>query len=71
MKAKYWVSQVGTTDDFDRPYGTTMYDAKTVFGPWACMSEESYRKSGIGRLGTGLGQKYEKQTDGKWLKVDG
>jgi hypothetical protein len=39
-------------------------------GPWAIMSEASWQRKGIGRTGIGFGQKYEKQEDGKWLKVE-
>ena len=67
----YWVGRLGERDDFGSPYGDTMYDGKTTHGPWANMSEASWRQHGVGRLGTGLGQKYRKQADGKWLKVEG
>ena len=33
------------------------YDAKTVGGSWANMCESHWQKYGIGRLGTGLGQR--------------
>ena len=67
----YWLSPLGGFDDFDRPYKNVMYDAKTKFGPWANMTEESFREHGYGVLGLGKGQKYEKQSDGRWLKVEG
>lgn len=47
-------------------------DGKTGMGPWACMCPTCFTLGpGLGRLGTGLGQKYKKQADGKWLKVGG
>ena len=67
----YWLSPLGDFDDFDSPYGDVMYDGKTRMGPWANMTEDSWKRYGVGRLGTGFGQKYEKQPDGKWLKVEG
>jgi len=71
----YWLSPLGGFDDFDSPYdftvGAVMYDAKTVYGPWANMTQESFEKHAIGYLGTGYGQKYQMQDDGKWLKVGG
>jgi len=68
----YWVGHLGDKDDFGLPYdGKVMYDAKTKMGPWANMSEVSWKQHGIGMLGTGYGQKYEKQVDGRWLKVEG
>ena len=39
-------------------------------GPWATMCPDCYKKHGISVLGKGLGQKYEKQKDGKFHKVD-
>jgi hypothetical protein len=48
------------------------YDGKTGFGPWACMCPSCFTLGpGLNRLGTGFGQKYEKQADGKWLKTGG
>jgi hypothetical protein len=45
-------------------------DGKTQLGPWAFMSPEGHAVAGVG-LGTGYGQKYRKQPDGRWLKVEG
>ncbi len=72
-KPLYWCGHIGLADDFGRVYGTIMYDAKTRHGPWANMSQESWELEGGtgGRLGTGFGQKYELQEDGRWLKVEG
>jgi hypothetical protein len=72
-KDVFWCGRVPLNDDFGRIYGTVMYDAKTRFGHWANMSEESWQIEGgtCGQLGTGLGQKYELQEDGRWLKVEG
>ena len=70
-KKKYWMTPLGEDDDFGHKFGDTMYDGKTIQGPWANMSENSWRAYGIGKLGLGCGQKYEKQADGRWLKVDG
>jgi hypothetical protein len=71
MAAKYWMSPLGDTDDFGDKYDKVMYDGKTKMGPWANMTETSYKQFGIGRLGLGYGQKYEKQADGRWMKVEG
>jgi hypothetical protein len=71
MKQVYWLSPLGDTDDFGVPYKDVMYDAKTRMGPWANMTEESFKQHGYGKLGLGVGQKYAKQTDGRWLKVAG
>lgn len=72
MKTKrYWMSPLGNTDDFGVLYDNEMIDGRTKFGPWANMTPESFRKNGVGQFGTGYGQRYVKQTDGKWLKVEG
>jgi hypothetical protein len=71
MKKLYWVGKVGLHDDFGDPITTTFIDGRTVMGPWAIMSPMSWVVNGVGRLGTGFGQKYEKQDGGKWLKVEG
>ena len=69
--AVYWLSPLGGFDDFDQPYGNEMIDGGTKFGPWANMTPESWKQFGIGRLGQGFGQRYKKQADGRWLKVEG
>jgi hypothetical protein len=33
------------------------YDIRTVIGPWAFVCQADYEKYGIGRLGTGFGQR--------------
>lgn len=38
----------------DRP---AEYDGKTVMGPWAYMCGVCWREIGIGKLGTGFGQR--------------
>jgi len=70
MKAKYWTSGVKSVDDFGRRITDHFYDSRTKFGPWAIMNEETFRQLGVG-VGTGRGQQYAKQSDGRWLKVEG
>lgn len=69
----YWLSPVGDYDDFDSPIFDVIIDARTAYGPWALMTPESFSLHGgtRGRLGVGLGQRYQKQADGRWLKVEG
>jgi hypothetical protein len=72
MEKKYWVSPVGATDDFGYPVKDEIIDAPTVEGPWALMTPESWKDNRMyHKLGTGFGQRYKKQSDGKWLKVEG
>jgi hypothetical protein len=70
-KKVYWLSPVGGFDDFDDPIKDEIIDGKTQMGPWALMTPKSYAEYGIGRLGTGFGQRYKLQSDGKWLKIEG
>jgi hypothetical protein len=67
----YWTGILPKQDDFGMPYKKIMIDGRTTSGPWANMTLESWRVHGIGKLGTGYGQKYEKQSDGRWLKTEG
>lgn len=67
----YWLSPLNSVDDFGRRYKGVMYDAKTKYGPWANMTEESFNEHGCRMLGLGKGQKYEQQLDNRWLKVEG
>jgi hypothetical protein len=72
-EAQYWLSPVGEVDDFKSPILDDIVDGKTKHGPWALMSLASWHEhSGTGgRLGLGLGQRYRRQADGRWLKVEG
>lgn len=70
-KKIYWLSDLPARDDFNQPYKGVMYDAKTKSGPWANMTEGSWKKYGVGRLGTGFGQKYVLNAEGRWEKVEG
>ena len=68
--AVYWLSPVGGFDDFGMPISDCIIDGATTSGPWGIMTPSSHRMHGRG-LGLGKGQRYEKQDDGKWLKVEG
>jgi hypothetical protein len=70
-KEVYWAGNLPPKDDFGIKYDVTMIDGATKYGPWACMTPKSWRVYGMGKLGTGFGQKYVKQADGRWLKVEG
>jgi hypothetical protein len=71
MTPKYWAGAVPPNDDFGDPIEDEFIDGKTIHGPWATMTPRSWRKHGVSSLGTGRGQYYEKQKDGRWLKVQG
>jgi hypothetical protein len=69
----WWLSPVNPTDDFGDTIADEIIDGKTNIGPWALMTPKSWAlHSGTnGKLGLGLGQRYKKQSDGLWLKVEG
>lgn len=68
----YWIGDVGEKDDFGSPINGEFIDGRIEGrSQWAIMSPTSWRMFGIGKLGTGLGQRYKKQADGKWVKVEG
>ena len=70
-RRRYWTGDVGEKDDFGRLITDEFIDGRTMMGPWAIMAPLSWRVEGIGKLGLGNGQRYKKQPDGKWLKVEG
>lgn len=71
-KPVYWMgSTINDLDDFGRPITDTFYDGKTITGQWAIMSPLSWQIHGMAKIGVGLGQRYKKQKDGRWLKVGG
>jgi len=70
-KAKYWAGRAPTHCDISRkPITDCFIDGATIHGPWANMHPDTHKTHGRG-LGTGRGQKYKKQLDGRWLKVEG
>lgn len=74
-EVRYLSAEGCETDDFNVRFsmkaGEFVYDAKTFLGPWATMSEESFKKYGLGELGTGRGQKYMRTESGTLIKVEG
>jgi hypothetical protein len=67
----YWSGPVPPSDDFQSFIFDEFVDGMTTIkGAWATMSPESYKKYGVG-LGPGRGQRYRRQPDGRWLKVEG
>jgi len=71
MPNKYWMGPVPTTCDLSRaPITCEFVDGRTIRGYWAIMHPDAHRLYGVG-CGTGKGQRYKKQPDGKWLKVEG
>ena len=71
---KYWSGKVKDQDDMGRDIEDEFIDGKTATGPWAIMTPKSWAMYGITKdnsCGEGIGQRYKKQPDGRWLKVEG
>lgn len=45
-------------------------DGRTIYGPWANMCPSCFKEIGI-KLGTGYGQRYKKNSDNEFIKVEG
>jgi hypothetical protein len=66
-----WIGTPPEICDINRePIVDEFIDGKTRAGPWGNMCPKCHKIFGVG-LGTGYGQRYKKQDDGKWLKVEG
>ena len=75
MTKRYHSAEDRNADDFGVPFttkeGEVVYDARTRHGPWACMTEKSWKQHGVGKLGTGYGQKYVRNAEGHLVKSEG
>ena len=69
-KKVYWLSAVNNCDLCGTPHFNVLVDGKTKMGPWALMCLKCHAANG-GKLGLGLGQKYQIQPGGRWLKIAG
>jgi hypothetical protein len=69
-KKLYWKGTVSKIDDFGVFIGEEFIDGVTWSGKWAIMTPRSWAINGLGKLGTGYGQRYRKTPEG-WLKVEG
>ena len=69
MKNVTFINAPDKCDTCGGKFEDKMYDAATIYGPWACMCTHCFNTLGKG-LGTGLGQEYTKQGD-QWVKVAG
>jgi hypothetical protein len=73
MTSHYWSAPVPTRCQpcLTRIRGT-FYDAATRRGTWMIMCERCHVIGpGINRVGVGVAQRYEQQSDGRWLKTAG
>ena len=70
-KNNFWCGPAPQNCDIYGEFITdTFIDGRTEMGPWAIMCEKCLGLIGVG-LGNGLGQKYQRQDDGTFKKVDG
>lgn len=68
---RYWTGPAPVHCDLCNAEITdTFYDAGLPRGPWGFFCNDCFTQNAL-KLGTGYGQKYEKQADGKWLKTGG
>lgn len=72
---KFWCGDAPEKCDickgnFHTPGEEIFVDGVTIMGPWANMCASCHFDMGRG-LGTGRGQKYKKQPDGRWMKIAG
>lgn len=72
IKLVVYANPPESCDICDRAFSSLklMFDCKTRGGPWATLCKTCFNLYGIG-LGTGLGQEYTRQSDGKWIKTNG
>jgi hypothetical protein len=69
---KYWTGDVPAKDDFGMTIEDEFVDGRMRGrSQWAMFTPMSWRALGIGTLGLGYGQRYKKQKDGRWIKVEG
>lgn len=71
----YWIGTPITCCEYcknpiPQNIGVSFYDAKTKLGHWCILCGACFEIYGIG-LGRGLGQRFQRQKDGLWLKVGG
>jgi len=49
----------------------TMYDSASKEGPWAFMCPDCWEKHGLGKIGVGYAQRYDRDPDGRLFKTAG
>lgn len=70
---KQWLGPAPTKcDTCGQPIVDTFYDAATIHRMWACMCPNcQVFGPGLNKVGTGIGQEYKKNKEGKWIKTAG
>lgn len=71
QQVRTWAGTAPTICDLNgEKLETAFVDGRLRFGGWGMFCVTCHEQFGIG-LGTGRGQKYEKQPSGVWLKTGG
>ncbi len=71
MREKFWLGLVPSKSDFGGTITDEFIDGAThPRGTWGFMTPAEHSIHGRG-VGQGKGQRYRKQEDGRWLKVEG
>ena len=70
-KEVFWLSAVPNEDDFGDKITNEFIDGKSNKGPWGLFTPKSYQIRGArpGIFGVGIAQRYRKQENGRWLKI--
>jgi hypothetical protein len=67
----YWIGEIPTRCDIcGAKMQHKMVDARTRNGQWGLIDLKCHAAHGVG-VGKGKGQVYERQPDGRWLKIEG
>lgn len=68
---RYWTGDIDNCNICKLPITTHFIDGRlTGYTTWAIMCPKCFEDYGAG-LGTGRGQLYKKQPDGKYMKIKG
>jgi hypothetical protein len=72
----YWTEHLGVCDICCNPFEKVMYDAKVKSRGyrrplWGNVCQACFDNDKDAKVGYGYGQKYELQSDSKWLCTDG
>lgn len=71
MAVRYWMGPTPLRDSFGAKIDGEFIDGRSNRGPWGYFTPENWRLNGAGSLGIGFGQRYVRQDDGRYLKVEG
>ena len=73
--ARYWFGKSpAKCDTCGQPIASVFTDGKTTRGPWAIMCPACLPRHFMprdGKHGTGIGQQYTRQPDGRYMKTAG